>query len=78
MLSTKLRNQTCGHLRAEHVGQTVTLCGWVHAMRDFGGAKFMVLRDRYGITQVTIGPESPEATRQVAEDLKDEWVVTVT
>jgi len=77
MLHTKLRNQTCGHLRGEHAGQTVTLCGWVHAIRDFGGAKFVVLRDRYGITQVTVGPESPEAARTLVNELKDEWVVRV-
>jgi len=77
MLETKLRDQTCGHLRAEHANKTVTLCGWVHAIRDFGGAKFIVLRDRYGITQVTVGPESPEAARQVTDTLKDEWVVKV-
>lgn len=77
MLETKLRNQTCGHLRAEHAGQSVVLCGWVHALRDFGGAKFVVLRDRFGITQVTVGPESPDQARQVADSLKDEWVVRV-
>lgn len=77
MLQTKLRNQTCGHLRGEHAGQTVTLCGWVHAIRDFGGAKFVVLRDRFGITQVTVGPESPEAARDLVNELKDEWVVRV-
>jgi len=77
MLQTKLRNQTCGHLRGEHAGQTVTLCGWVHAIRDFGGAKFVVLRDRFGITQVTVSPESPEAARDLVNELKDEWVVRV-
>lgn len=77
MLNTNLRNQTCGHLRATDVGQTVTICGWVHALRDFGGAKFIVLRDRYGITQVTVGPESPDEARKVADGLKDEWVVRV-
>ena len=73
-----LRTHTCGQLRAEHVGQTVTLCGWVHAVRDFGGAKFLVLRDRYGITQIVVGPQSPADAQSVAAELKDEWVVQVT
>ncbi|MGI9517114.1 MAG: amino acid--tRNA ligase-related protein, partial [Pirellulaceae bacterium] len=77
-LGTALRNQTCGHLRADHAGQNVSLCGWVHAVRDFGGAKFIVLRDRYGITQVTVGPQSPNVAREVAEQARDEWVLRVT
>ena len=70
-----LRSHTCGQLRAEHAGQSVKLCGWVHTIRDFGGTKFIVLRDRYGISQVVAGPQSPAAAQQVAADLKDEWVV---
>ncbi|HMO12938.1 MAG TPA: aspartate--tRNA ligase [Pirellulaceae bacterium] len=73
-----LRTHKCGQLRADHAGQTVTLCGWVHNLRDFGGAKFIVLRDRWGIVQVTVAPESPESTRRVAEELRDEFVVQVT
>ena len=72
-----LRTHNCGELRKEHAGQKVTLCGWVHNLRDFGGAKFIVLRDRWGITQVTAGPESPESAQKLAESLRDEFVVKV-
>ncbi|HEX6882542.1 MAG TPA: aspartate--tRNA ligase, partial [Planctomycetota bacterium] len=63
------RTHTCGELRAAHVGQTVTLNGWVHKRRDHGGIYFVDLRDRHGITQVVLGAEFAEAVRLSGEDV---------
>ena len=63
------RTRTCGELRAEHIGEQVTLNGWVHARRDLGGIYFVDLRDRYGITQVVVGEDVGDAVRLSAEDV---------
>ena len=70
------RTHTCGELRQEHVGQSVTLLGWVHRVRDLGGVLFFDVRDRYGLTQAVI-PErnNPKYTW---EKLRPEFVVRVT
>jgi aspartyl-tRNA synthetase len=71
------KTHTCGELRASHAGQTVTLAGWVHNFRTFGGVVFLVLRDRFGITQIVTNPDKfPEAAKTI-EGLKNEWVVQV-
>jgi aspartyl-tRNA synthetase len=67
-----LRTHTAGSLRAEHIGQTVTLTGWVDRRRDHGGVAFIDLRDASGIAQVVIRDEA------VAHPLRSEFVLKVT
>jgi aspartyl-tRNA synthetase len=73
-----LRTHTCGELSAAHVGQNVTLCGWVDTYRDHGGGLFIDLRDRYGKTQIVFSPESGPALQEQARGLRAEYVVSVT
>jgi len=74
-----LRTHTCGELRVEQVGQTVTLCGWVDSYRDHGGGVFIDLRDRYGKTQIVFNPpDTHDDVKQVAQSLRSEDVIAVT
>src|SRR4051812_35346944 len=73
-----LRTHTCGQLRTEHIGQEVTLCGWVDTNRDQGGIVFIDLRDRYGKTQVVFDPEGGPDVLAQASKLRTEDVVRVT
>ena len=75
--SALLRTHTCGELRLEHVGQEVTLCGWVDTYRDHSGVLFIDLRDRYGKTQVVFAPEGGDETLQASKSLRSEYVVLV-
>ncbi len=72
-----LKDHSCGELRKEHVGQKVTLAGWVHRRRDHGGLIFIDLRDREGLTQVVFNPETAKKAHEVASELRNEYVVQV-
>src|SRR6187551_1582704 len=69
------RSHNCAALRAEHVGQSVRLSGWVHRKRDHGGVLFVDLRDHYGLTQIVCDADSPAL--EVLEHLRLESVVTI-
>ncbi len=71
------KTHTCGELRPSHAGQRVTLAGWVHNFRTFGGVVFIVLRDRYGTVQVVSSPEKFPAAHRIMQEMKTEWVVQV-
>lgn len=70
-----LKSHTCGELRGQHVGQEVTLAGWVHRRRDHGGVIFIDLRDRWGIVQVTAHPDVSPRAHQAAMDVRNEFVL---
>ena len=72
-----LRTHTCGQLNASHVGQEVTLCGWVDTNRDQGGIVFIDMRDRYGKSQVVFDPEGGQALLDLAAKLRTEDVIQV-
>jgi len=71
------KTHTCGELRASHAGQTVTLAGWVHRRRDHGGVTFLDLRDRYGLVQITLNPDLPKESLDIAASVRFEWVLQI-
>ena len=71
-----MRTHYCGHLNREHIGQTVTLCGWAHRRRDHGGVIFIDLRDREGMAQIVVNPDA-QAAFAIAESVRSEYVLKV-
>jgi aspartyl-tRNA synthetase len=72
-----MRTEYCGLVTKELLGQEVTLCGWVHRRRDHGGVIFVDLRDREGLVQVVVDPDTPEAFT-TADRARNEFVLRIT
>ena len=74
----KTRTHRCGELRLEHVGQTVTVCGWVDTKRDRGGVAFILLRDIAGKVQLTFAEEINAELLAATKEVRHEFVITAT
>lgn len=72
-----MRTNYCGLINENYLDQTVTVKGWVHRRRDHGGVIFIDLRDREGIIQVVIDPDTPEAFA-LADSVRNEYVLSIT
>lgn len=72
-----MRTVYCGQLNQSHVGQQVTLCGWVNRRRDLGSLIFIDMRDREGIVQVFFDPDRQDAF-QLASELRNEFCIQIT
>lgn len=72
-----MRTHYCGELTESQLDATVTVCGWVHRRRDHGGVIFLDLRDRHGILQVVVDPDTPDAF-ETADRARNEWVMQIT
>jgi aspartyl-tRNA synthetase len=76
-LATPYRDVTCGDLRAGDAGREIRVAGWVHRRRDYGGLIFIDLRDRYGLTQIVINETEAPAAAEVANRVRNEFVLEV-
>ena len=72
------RTHDCGTLSDSHIGETVTLCGWVHTRRDHGGLIFVDLWDKYGMTQVVLNPQIDQLAHEHAQSIRGNFVIAVT
>jgi aspartyl-tRNA synthetase len=68
----------CGEPRVEHVGQRLTLAGWVARRRDHGGLVFVDLRDRTGLMQLVVNPERSPAAAELSKEIRNEFVLQAT
>jgi aspartyl-tRNA synthetase len=72
-----MRSHRCGDLRSDHIGQDVTICGWVHTRRDHGGVTFIDLRDAAGLVQVVFDSGISKAAHEAAQSLRNEYCIEV-
>ena len=72
-----LKSHSCGELNKKHIGTKVTLAGWVDRRRDHGNLIFIDLRDREGVVQVVFNPELSKSCHEIASEMRNEYVVTV-
>ena len=72
-----MRTHFCGELNKKNLDQEVILCGWVNRRRDHGGVIFLDLRDKKGLAQIVINPETRD-TFKVAESVRNEFVLKIT
>ena len=72
-----MRSHFCGHVTEALIGQTVTVCGWVNRRRDHGGVIFVDLRDREGLLQIVVDPDTVDAFA-TAEQIRNEYVMRIT
>ncbi|MBI4004404.1 MAG: aspartate--tRNA ligase, partial [Candidatus Omnitrophica bacterium] len=73
-----LRTHGCGELTESHVGNMVTLCGWLHRRRDHGGLSFIDLRDRSGLAQVVFNAKTNAELHRQAKTFGPEYVLRIT
>lgn len=73
-----LRDSWCGSINSSAVGKQIRVAGWVHRRRDHGGLIFVDLRDRTGILQLVIHPETAASAHQIAQSLRSEYVISAT
>ncbi|MBT4162223.1 MAG: aspartate--tRNA ligase [Gammaproteobacteria bacterium] len=71
-----MRSHLCGHIRDSHIGEDVSLCGWVHRRRDHGGVIFLDVRDYTGVVQVVYDPDTEEAFA-LADQVRNEFVIRI-
>jgi len=72
------KTHTCGELRETHIGQTVTLAGWVNRRRDQGGLIFLDLRDRWGLVQIVVDEAVNPTAHAIAHTVRSEYVLQIT
>ena len=77
-MANKYRTHNCRELNSDHIGQVVSVAGWVNRRRDHGGLIFVDLRDRDGLLQVVFDPQKAEEAHRIADQMRPEYVVSVT